>query len=741
SRCCNNKKNTTRDLQRRFVRHSRFFLCSVAWPRSLRILPVSMLQLPSFDQQRSSFKAAELQLAAALRSLRELRLERPVGPAAASEVDQPAARSLQVTRTRICGRVSCLHLAQSDIRAQIEPATSSNCVGKLNFESGNCTSHHELEPSHRKEAFSPTVIRAADGVKTSVPGRCSSAAANDPPEPRLRTACGRSASAAMSAGAGDGAESARRSLTLSLALAEQFAHVDSSSEEEAEETAAMPVSNGACEQGCPAAVAGAADQLEDQHQHQHQYQNQHQNQHQHQHQHQHQNQHQNQHQHQHQHQQSEIHQCRSWDSGTQQHQLARRVAPHERLIIENQRRKVCEEIVETERKYCSCLWTLIDLIGGSLRAAAFISTRDLCLIFPNTLPRLYDIHAAFLGSLEESDDCSVQRQPPLPQCSLAQAVQQFLQRHERRLLQLYRSYVAQFGAAMRCVRRLRRRSRKFRDLLLSLQRHPDCEGLELTAFLLTPVQRLPRYLLLLRQLADRTDPRHPDLGHLTRATDRLRGLLDQLNCSIQGALAEATAWPAGDSSAATAAAVDEEAAASFGDRQQQQQHFLLGAGQSSRQRRRSTQPEALAHHPWDSPRHLKRSQRRVAGQQAEQPEQQRCRSVPPEEASGSRSRVVVFEISPETARRLRPGDRSRSAGDVIASGGSAIGGGSLHQAAPGAVATSSTGAASPATALSGRGGRRRKSSPRTAVKETFRKMFLSRRKVSDSRLDSSWGDL
>uniref|UniRef100_A0A1I8IV11 RNF19A n=2 Tax=Macrostomum lignano TaxID=282301 RepID=A0A1I8IV11_9PLAT len=98
-------------------------------------------------------------------------------------------------------------------------------------------------------------------------------------------------------------------------------------------------------------------------------------------------------------------------------------------------------------------------------------------------------------------------------------------------------------------------------------------------------------------------------------------------------------------------------------------------------------------------------------------------------------------ISPETARRLRPGDRSRSAGDVIASGGSAIGGGSLHQAAPGAVATSSTGAASPATALSGRGGRRRKSSPRTAVKETFRKMFLSRRKVSDSRLDSSWGDL
>uniref|UniRef100_A0A1I8GE45 Secreted protein n=1 Tax=Macrostomum lignano TaxID=282301 RepID=A0A1I8GE45_9PLAT len=52
-------------------------------------------------------------------------------------------------------------------QARIEPATLSNCVGKLNFESGNCTSRHELEPSHRKEAFSPTVIRAADGVKTS----------------------------------------------------------------------------------------------------------------------------------------------------------------------------------------------------------------------------------------------------------------------------------------------------------------------------------------------------------------------------------------------------------------------------------------------------------------------------------------------------------------------------------------------------------------------------------------------
>lgn len=44
------------------------------------------------------------------------------------------------------------------------------------------------------------------------------------------------------------------------------------------------------------------------------------------------------------------------------------------------RRRIAHEILDTERKYCSCLWTLTNHFGASLRQADIILPADIELV-------------------------------------------------------------------------------------------------------------------------------------------------------------------------------------------------------------------------------------------------------------------------------------------------------------------------------------------------------------------------
>lgn len=65
------------------------------------------------------------------------------------------------------------------------------------------------------------------------------------------------------------------------------------------------------------------------------------------------------------------------------------------------------------------------------------------------------------------------------------------------------------------------------------QHHPSCRGLDLAALLLSPVQRVPRYVLLLQQLLRHTPLQHGDHAPLQRVLQQLRTFLDTLNGSLE----------------------------------------------------------------------------------------------------------------------------------------------------------------------------------------------------------------
>ena len=63
---------------------------------------------------------------------------------------------------------------------------------------------------------------------------------------------------------------------------------------------------------------------------------------------------------------------------------------------------------------------------------------------------------------------------------------------------MYSAYMNEFKVAMKTLAKYEQSSPEFREALKNCQHRPECEGLSLAAYLLTPVQRLPRYELLLK---------------------------------------------------------------------------------------------------------------------------------------------------------------------------------------------------------------------------------------------------
>lgn len=76
------------------------------------------------------------------------------------------------------------------------------------------------------------------------------------------------------------------------------------------------------------------------------------------------------------------------------------------------------------------------------------------------------------------------------------------------LFNMYRVYMGEFKIAMRTLASYEAENPQFKEILNLLQQSPLCERLSLASYLLTPIQRLPRYELLLK-----VSPTPPPLRH------------------------------------------------------------------------------------------------------------------------------------------------------------------------------------------------------------------------------------
>jgi len=164
--------------------------------------------------------------------------------------------------------------------------------------------------------------------------------------------------------------------------------------------------------------------------------------------------------------------------------------------------QVAKELVSTERSYCDSLRVIYKSFVLRLQVQselegpgrALLDAVDMGRVFHN-VEDIFKLSEQLTADLEEITLEKV----------LTTAVGSTLL-HYAPLFRIYQSYLENYDDAVRVLTQLRKDKPDF-DFFCKLQE--KCEGLSLESFLIMPVQRLPRYLLLLSELIKRSQARTP----------------------------------------------------------------------------------------------------------------------------------------------------------------------------------------------------------------------------------------
>jgi len=182
-------------------------------------------------------------------------------------------------------------------------------------------------------------------------------------------------------------------------------------------------------------------------------------------------------------------------------------AKEKREKTARQRSRVEKEIVASERSYVRSLNTLIEQFIHPLKAKGIVDVQDMLQLFQN-IELLYGFHGVFLIDLQKKD-------------------KQIHVTFERMadFLKMYTQYINGYDLAMETINKLSKKS-KFRKFLQATQ---TSVGQSLMSFLIMPVQRIPRYVLLLKELIKHTQPGDLQLEPLQRSLDKVTDIAAYVN--------------------------------------------------------------------------------------------------------------------------------------------------------------------------------------------------------------------
>merc|ERR1711988_1665742 len=103
-------------------------------------------------------------------------------------------------------------------------------------------------------------------------------------------------------------------------------------------------------------------------------------------------------------------------------------------------------------------------------------------------------------------------------------------------LKVYTQYVKNFSAALTRLNELMESHSKFKKWLeKQLQAASGKKMYDLPSYLITPVQRIPRYYLLLKSLSKKTWKDHPDYESLKIATEKAKEIAGFVNQNAKDA--------------------------------------------------------------------------------------------------------------------------------------------------------------------------------------------------------------
>lgn len=188
------------------------------------------------------------------------------------------------------------------------------------------------------------------------------------------------------------------------------------------------------------------------------------------------------------------------------------------------RRQVAEELLHSEQRYCKYLHVITELFMEPMEeamgsSAEMVSREEFRSLFGG-IKTMQKISEEFHRSL------AVRLENWSEQQFLGDVVVKMIP-----LMGVYKTYKEQMNARPELLSRVQARSARFDSWCKVMLEHPTAEGLTLDTFLIMPVQRLPRVLLLIENLLNATEPSHSDYRNLVDAANDLQALMQAVNAS------------------------------------------------------------------------------------------------------------------------------------------------------------------------------------------------------------------
>lgn len=191
---------------------------------------------------------------------------------------------------------------------------------------------------------------------------------------------------------------------------------------------------------------------------------------------------------------------------------------------EKQRQNILNEILTTERKYNSQLRTIMEifytpLVQISKQPDSIVSEEDIRKVF-NSIETIYSISNQLLQLLEERHGT----EGWTPQKSVTDL---FLQ--VTPYMKSLKGYFENYDDALIHLQKMKNYSPYFAKFISVAERHPNCSKLDLPAFLIAPIQRMPRYEMLLASLTQHTTQDTPAWEEASKTATMLQKVNKQLN--------------------------------------------------------------------------------------------------------------------------------------------------------------------------------------------------------------------
>ncbi|KAL2102702.1 hypothetical protein ACEWY4_001870 [Coilia grayii] len=187
--------------------------------------------------------------------------------------------------------------------------------------------------------------------------------------------------------------------------------------------------------------------------------------------------------------------------------------------------KIANELLHTEQAYVTRLRLLVEVFCARLTAEATKGSFPLDVvnsIFSN-VGSIYAFHSQFL--LPDLDK-------RMSQWSSTPRIGDILQQHAP-FLRMYAEYVKNFDSAMELLKQWTERSAAFKAVLREVQSLPECGCLTLQHHMLEPVQRVPRYEMLLKDYLKKLPEDDSDRGDAEKSLNMISMAATHSNSAIR----------------------------------------------------------------------------------------------------------------------------------------------------------------------------------------------------------------